>query len=242
MIGTIINAVAIVLGAAFGFARKEPLSAVNQNFFKVGLGAFTVYYGLRLTWIGLNGSFGQILLQLMVAVVAMMIGKQIGRLMHLQEWSNRLGRTARDHIAAPDPDPQRRFNDGFRTCAVLFCAAPLGILGAVSEGISNYSAPLILKAVMEGLAAMGFVRMFGWGVALSAVPVLALQGGITIMCEKGLGPWLLSLQLTNSINATAGLLIFSVGLVIFELKKIELADYLPSLAIAPLLTWLLKLL
>jgi uncharacterized membrane protein YqgA involved in biofilm formation len=84
--------------------------------------------------------------------------------------------------------------------------------------------------------------MFGWGVALSAVPVLALQGGITIMCEKGLGPWLLSLQLTNSINATAGLLIFSVGLVIFELKKIELADYLPSLAIAPLLTWLLKLL
>jgi len=241
MIGSIINAVAIVLGAAFGFARKEPLTAVNQNFFKVGLGAFTVYYGLRLTWIGLNGSFGQILLQLMVAVVAMMIGKQIGRLMHLQEWSNRLGRTARDRIAAPDPDPQRRFNDGFRTCAVLFCAAPLGILGAVSEGISNYTAPLILKGFMEGLAAMGFVRMFGWGVALSAVPVLALQGGITVMCEKGLGPWLMSMQLANSINATSGLLIFSVGLVIFELKKIELADYLPSLAVAPLLAWLLRL-
>jgi uncharacterized membrane protein YqgA involved in biofilm formation len=241
MIGSLINAVAIVLGAAFGFARKEPLSAVNQNFFKVALGAFTVYYGLRLTWIGLNGSFGQILLQLMVAVLAMMAGKQLGRLMRLQEWSNRLGRTARDRIAAPDPDPRRRFNDGFRTCAVLFCAAPLGMLGAVSEGLSNYVAPLILKGLMEGLAAMGFVRMFGWGVALSAVPVLALQGAITVMCEKGLGPWLSSLQLVNSVNATGGLLIFSVGLVIFELKKIELADYLPSLAVAPLLTWLLRL-
>jgi uncharacterized membrane protein YqgA involved in biofilm formation len=241
VIGSIINAVAIVLGGALGLSRKQPLSAVNQNFFKVSLGAFTVYYGLRLTWIGFNGSFGQILLQLLVAVVAMMIGKQLGRLFRLQEWSNRLGQIARDKIASPDADPQRRFNDGFRTCAILFCAAPLGILGAVSEGLSNYLAPLILKGIMEGLAAMGFVRMFGWGVVLSALPVLALQGSVTLICEKALAPGLMSGGLVNSVSATAGLLIFSVGLVIFELKKIELADYLPSLAVAPLLTWLLRL-
>jgi len=240
MIGSIINAVAIVLGGALGFTRKEPLSAANQSFFKVSLGAFTVYYGLRLTWIGLNGSFGQILLQLMVAVLAMMIGKQMGRLLRLQEWSNRLGQIARNKIASPDHDPQRRFNDGFRTCAILFCAAPLGILGAVSEGFSNYVEPLILKGIMEGLAAMGFVRIFGWGVVLSALPVLALQGSFTLVCDEGIGPWLMSLGLVNAVNATAGLLIFSVGLVIFELKKIELADYLPSLAVAPALAWLLK--
>jgi uncharacterized membrane protein YqgA involved in biofilm formation len=171
----------------------------------------------------------------------MMIGKQLGRLFRLQEWSNRLGQIARDKIASPDADPQRRFNDGFRTCAILFCAAPLGILGAVSEGLSNYLAPLILKGIMEGLAAMGFVRMFGWGVVLSALPVLALQGSVTLICEKALAPGLMSGGLVNSVSATAGLLIFSVGLVIFELKKIELADYLPSLAVAPLLTWLLRL-
>jgi uncharacterized membrane protein YqgA involved in biofilm formation len=28
--------------------------------------------------------------------------------------------------------------------------------------------------------------------------------------------------------------------VIFEFKRVELADYLPSLAIAPLITWLWK--
>ena len=32
-------------------------------------------------------------------------------------------------------------------------------------------------------------------------------------------------------------MVFSVALVILELKKIELADYLPSLAFAPLLAW-----
>ena len=44
--------------------------------------------------------------------------------------------------------------------------------------------------------------------------------------------------LVDPINATAGLLVFCVALVVLELKKIELADYLPSLAFAPLLSWL----
>jgi len=29
-----------------------------------------------------------------------------------------------------------------------------------------------------------------------------------------------------------------VGLVIFDVKKVDLADFLPSLAVAPLLAWL----
>jgi uncharacterized membrane protein YqgA involved in biofilm formation len=43
----------------------------------------------------------------------------------------------------------------------------------------------------------------------------------------------------NSVNATGGILIACVGLLIFELKKIPVTDYLPSLIFAPLLTWLL---
>jgi uncharacterized membrane protein YqgA involved in biofilm formation len=46
--------------------------------------------------------------------------------------------------------------------------------------------------------------------------------------------------LLDSVNATAGLLIFCVALIILEIRKIELANYLPSLAFAPLITWLWK--
>jgi uncharacterized membrane protein YqgA involved in biofilm formation len=31
-----------------------------------------------------------------------------------------------------------------------------------------------------------------------------------------------------------------VGVVIFEIRRVELADYLPGLFLAPLLTWLWK--
>ena len=40
-----------------------------------------------------------------------------------------------------------------------------------------------------------------------------------------------------TVNLTAGLLACVIGLVIFGFKKIELADFLPSLVVAPLLTW-----
>jgi uncharacterized membrane protein YqgA involved in biofilm formation len=41
----------------------------------------------------------------------------------------------------------------------------------------------------------------------------------------------------DPVNATAGLLIFCVALIIFEVRKIEVTAYLPSLVFAPLLTW-----
>jgi uncharacterized membrane protein YqgA involved in biofilm formation len=83
--------------------------------------------------------------------------------------------------------------------------------------------------------------MFGPGVMLAAVPVLVFQGSLTLICARVLQPWLQAHgNLTDSVNATAGLLVFCVALIIFELKKIEVTDYLPSLAYAPLLTWWLR--
>ncbi len=241
MIGTILNVAGILVGGVVGLARRKPLSPTAEAFFKAMLGAFTVFYGLRLIWVSLGGSFGQILKQLLIAVLALMLGKLTGRLLRLQKFSNHLGRAARARIAAAQPGDSRQLSEGFKACAALFCAAPLGILGAVQDGLSGYFYPLAVKAVMEGLAALGFVSLFGWGVVLAALPVLAFQGSITLACSQWLGPFLQTHGLhglVNSVNAAGGLLVFSVALVIFGVKKIELADYLPSLAVAPLITWL----
>jgi len=237
MIGTALNAAGILIGGVAGVVRRKPLSAVNESFFKVALGVFTVFYGLRLTWISVNGTWLQILKQLLIAVVALMLGRMTGRLAGLQRRSNRLGREARERVAAAKPGGPRQLNEGFKTCAALFCAAPLAILGSVQDGLSSYYYPLAVKAVMDGLATMSFVSVFGWGVMLSAVPVLALQGTLTLACAQFLKPFLATHGLVDSVNAVGGLLVFSVALVILELKRIEMADYLPSLAFAPLLAW-----
>ena len=68
--------------------------------------------------------------------------------------------------------------------------------------------------------------------------MLVYQGTIVILmrfCEPVLGQ---QPGVVDSIGAVSGLLVFCVALVILGLKKIELADYLPSLVIAPALAWL----
>src|SRR5579859_1378855 len=163
MIGTILNVVGIVVGGVVGLVRRRPLSTASESYFKVVLGAFTVFYGLRLTWVSISGSFVEVLKQLTIIVLALSIGKLAGRALRLQKCSNALGRKARERISNTRPDDRERFSKGFQTCAALFCAAPLGILGGVQEGLSlsAYFYPLAIKAVMDGLATMGFFSLFG---------------------------------------------------------------------------------
>src|ERR1019366_7922208 len=115
---------------------------------------------------------------------ALMLGKVTGRGLGLQKLSNAVGRQARERIAATKPADPCRLGEGFKTCAALFCAAPLAMLGSVQDGLSGYYYPLAVKAVMDGLATMGFITLFGWGVMFAALPVLVVQGTITLLCMQ----------------------------------------------------------
>lgn len=237
MIGTISNVAGILIGGVIGLTRPRLLSPARESFFKVALIVFTVWYGLRLTWLSLNGPFPHILKQLVITVLALMLGKMAGRLLHLQKFSNGLGQAARERITAANAGGSRVPGAGFKTCAALFCAAPLGILGAVQDGLADYFYPLAVKGVMDGLATIGFVALFGRGTMFAAVPVLAFQGTLTLACARYLRPFFEVHGLADATNATGGLLVFCVALVMLGLKRIELADYLPSLVMAPLLAW-----
>jgi uncharacterized membrane protein YqgA involved in biofilm formation len=244
--GAILNATGIIVGSIIGLARSSPLTPQSQAFFKVALGTFTIFYGLRLTWVSVGGSFPLVMKQIVIAFLAVLFGKWIGKLMHFQPTSNRAGQYARELIEQTQKDGNLRFSNGLNACAILFCASPLGILGAIHDGLPNrpdatgYCYPLAVKAVMDGLAMMSFVRLFGAGCMLCALPVFLLQGTLTLACLIYIEPFLRVHGLLNSVNAVGGLIICTIGMVIFEVKRVELADFLPALAVAPLITWLWK--
>jgi uncharacterized membrane protein YqgA involved in biofilm formation len=244
--GAILNAAGILIGGIFGLMRTTPLSASTQSFLKMSLGVLTMFFGLRLTWLSVNGTFGQVIKQLTIAFGSIILGALLGKLLRFQKMSNRLGQYAKRLIETHRPDDPHRFSNGMNACAVLFCAAPLGILGAIQEALPTetggmgYFYPLAVKALMDGLAMAGFVKFFGPGAMVSALPVFLFQGTITMACHIYLEPFLRAQGLVHSVTAVAGLVICTVGVVIFEIRRVELADYLPSLAVAPLLTWLWK--
>ena len=240
--GTVINAAGILLGGVLGLTLKQQLSPVRQNAIKGLLGVLIVFFGLKATWLNLGGGVWFVLKQLTIVVLALTLGRLAGRLLRLQKTANQLGRTAGEtftRVAAASPGAKPKWNEGFLTCTILFCAAPMAVLGAAQDGLDGYWATLALKAVIDGLATMAFVTVFGWSAMAAVIPVVALQGTITIAAQY-LAANTLSPAMLSSTHATAGLLVFCVAMLILDLRKIEVADYLPALAFAPLITWVWK--
>lgn len=235
-IGTILNAAGILLGGILGLTLSKKLSSAQQNALKGLLGVFTVYVGLRTTWMSLGGGARGVFKQLAIVFLALVLGRITGRVLHLQKSMNRVGQYAKATLAQANSSSPRRVTEGFMVCALLYCAAPMAILGALLDGLGTGWQTLGLKGAIDGLATMAFVATFGWGVLLSVIPVVAYQGTITL-CAGLVVPFLQEHALLDSVTATAGLLVFCVALIILEFKRIELADYLPSLIFAPLLAW-----
>jgi uncharacterized membrane protein YqgA involved in biofilm formation len=229
----------VLAGGTVGLATTKQLSAAHQGLLKIALGAFTVYVGVSMTWSGLGGSFLKIAKQLVIVTLALSLGRITGRLLRLQSSLNRLGQYAKEKFAQVPQESNNRLSEGFLTCTILFCVAPLAIFGSIEDGLLGNQRTLAIKSVMDGLATMAFARVFGWSVLLSAIPLVAYQGSIT-MLASWLETFLRQPELLNSVRLALGLLIFSVSLVILELKKVELADYVPSLVYAPLITWVWK--
>jgi uncharacterized protein len=236
MIGTMLNAAAILAGGTIGLTTTRDLSPTTQSRLKILLGAFTVYAGLSMAWDGFGGPLRQRGAQLGIAVLAMTVGKFTGRVLRLQRGLNKLGRIAQQKFANAKSGQNGRFSEGFITCSLLYCVGPLAILGALQDGLLGSFRTLAIKSVLDGLATMAFSKVFGWGVLLSAIPVVAYQGSITLAASL-IEPYLRDPLLVESISLTGGLLVFSIALIILELKKVALADYLPGLIYAPLFTW-----
>ncbi len=238
VLGVGINAVGVVIGGLVGLFRKVPLTAANESFFKVAAGAATVAVGLHLSWKGFNGSFLSVMKQLLLVMIAMSLGKFFGKAMRLQKLSNSFGKYATDKLARVQGG-KGSANDGFVVTSLLLCANPFGFFAAVDEGLNGFSLAFIIKAAVDGMAALSFISIFGWSVLFAIIPLIAWQGTIVLLARYW-QPFLLQHGLIDSINATNGLLIFCVALIILSLKKIELADYVPSLAIAPWLLWIFR--
>ena len=100
---------------------------------------------------------------------------------------------------------------------------------------------LAIKSALDGFAATPFAASLGPGVLLSVGTVALMQGGLSALAMgvgSGLGevsretPWVVEL------TTTSGVLSLGIGLTLLELKKVKVANLLPSIAIAPLLVWL----
>lgn len=208
----------------------------RQQNLRVVLGAFAVFFGLRALWIGIGMPSGQRLRSFGIVLIALMLGKLAGHLFGIQRGLNRLGRHAKQQYETATTPTAVRFADGFIAGTIVYVLAPLATLGAIQDGLLGDFRGLAVKAVMDGLAAMAFARTFGWSVLAAVLPLVAYQGTVTLAMRL-LAPELESRLLLGPVYAVTGFVVFTVALVILQIRKIEVADYFPALLFAPVLAW-----
>jgi hypothetical protein len=128
---------------------------------------------------------------------------------------------------------RQRFVEGFVAASLLFCTGPLTILGSLNDGLGRGADELYLKSALDGFAAMAFAASFGWGVAASAITIVVVQGGLTVVGVL-LGDVLPDAHVA-ALTAVGGLLLVGIALRLLRVRQIPVADLLPALVVAPFL-------
>lgn len=164
-----------------------------------------------------------------VVLLSLLIGSLIGEGLDIEKGLHKLGQFAEKRFGASESD----FGKGFVTASLLFCVGPLTILGSFKDGLQGDYSLLTTKAVLDGFAALAFSAAFGWGVLLSAVTVLVVQGALTL--SAGAVQPLLTSVMVDAMTAAGGIMLLALGLRLLELKPIRVANMLPALAMAPIL-------
>ncbi len=126
------------------------------------------------------------------------------------------------------------FSKGFVTASLIFCVGPMTVLGSFQDGLTGVYSTLAVKSVLDGFTALALASSLGWGVVFSSAVVLLYQGALTLGATWA-KPFL-SDPVVNEMTAAGGLLIVGIGLNILGIVRIRVANMLPALVFAPVLT------
>jgi hypothetical protein len=236
-IGTLVNVVTVLIGALVGVLLGNRLPVRTRDVVTDALGLTTLLIAGTSAVAVLDPDLSDLVgdsAPMLIVLGSLLIGGIGGSLLRLEERVESFGGWLQRRLSGQTGSAERhRFIEGFVTSSLLFCTGPLTILGSLNDGLGNGADQLFLKATLDGFAAIAFAASFGWGVAASAVTVVVVQGGLTLV-GLGLGDVLPDAHLA-AITATGGLLLVGVAFRLLRVREIPVADLLPALVVAPLL-------
>ena len=248
--GTLTNVVAVLVGSGVGMLIGHRLPARVRTTVTTALGLVTLLIAAQSAadvaapeLVAAAGTSAPTL----VVLGSLVLGGIAGSLLRLEARLERFGgwmqsrmsqRTPRrPRPGAPAPgagETRERFIEGFVLSSLVFCVGPLTILGSINEGLGNGADQLMLKSVLDAFASLAFAASFGIGVMASALSVALIQGTLTVFGVL-LGSFLPDAHLF-ALTATGGLVLIGVAVRLLDLKPIPVADLLPALIVAPILT------
>jgi uncharacterized membrane protein YqgA involved in biofilm formation len=191
-----------------------------------GLGLLTLVVGMKMALETQN---------ILVLLGSVLTGALVGEVVGIQSGLDRVG----DLLQAKFGRCRGRFSEAFVTSSLVFCVGPMTILGSIQDGMTGNYDLLVMKSILDAFSSLAFAATLGIGVMFSAVTVLLFQGGLTLGASLVEGR--LNEAMIAEMTACGGLMILGIGFVLLDISKPRVANFLPSLAIAPFIVWVLKI-
>jgi uncharacterized membrane protein YqgA involved in biofilm formation len=232
MVGTLINMITVALGSGLGLLVGGRLPERIQQAVVTGLGLVTLTVGLQNAL-----KTGNIIIPLLSIGSGVIIGELLDidrRLNAFGGWLQaRFGGAASPEAAGSADAARARFINGFVTASLVFCIGPLTFIGSIQDGMTGNYELLAIKSVLDGFASLAFASAMGIGVAFSILTIFVLQGGLALLGATA--GQIMSDPMIAEMTATGGLLLIGLSLILLDVQKPRMANFLPALLIAPLL-------
>lgn len=222
MTGTLINCGAIAVGSLVGVAVGSKLPDKMRATVMSGLSLVLAVIGAQMAFETKN---------VMVVLGAILIGSIVGELLRIQDFLEWMGERLQERVGG---EHASGIAEGFVVASLVFCVGPMAILGSIQDGISGDFRLLSIKATLDGVASVAFSASLGWGVALSSISILLYQGAVTLFAAQLSS--VLTEPMIQEMTATGGVIIVGIAVKLLDIKDIRLANMLPALAMAPVLT------
>lgn len=239
MTGTIINIVAVLVGGLLGLIFGARLPERIKQTVVAGLGLFTAVIGIQMFLKTENA---------IIVLGSLLLGGLLGEWLRIEDGLRNLGGFLERTFTRPRFADEReldtyqgsRFIKGFLTASLVFCVGPMTILGSIQDGLTGDYNLLAIKSVLDGFAALAFASSLGIGVLFSSVVILVYQGGISLLAAQAQA--LITPAMMSEMTAVGGILLLGLAISsLLELKPIRVGNFLPALAIAPIIVAILAL-
>lgn len=241
--GMIFNVFTVILGTAAGLLIGSRLTQSMQNSVLTGLGLTTFYLGVSNV-----GRTGNIIIPVLALVFGIIIGELLGLDRLLNSFGGWLqarfaGGAAVSSEAAPEPgtpsheveDRRGRFITGFVTASLIYVIGPLSFAGSILDGMGVPAGfqQIAIKSILDGFASAAFASSLGVGVGFSVIPIIIVQGGLSLVGM--VAGSVMTDPMIAEMTSVGGLILMALSLVILDMKKVRVANFLPALVIAPLI-------
>jgi hypothetical protein len=234
--GTILNVITVLLGTGLGLLIGRRMPPRMHESLVIGLGFFTILISISLGLQLFTDPHAQPGDEVAV-LAAVLAGVAIGELLRIHDGLEALGawfqrRLVPDEAEGGAGGGGSRVAEGFVTASIVFCVGPLTIVGSLQNGLTGDAQLLAVKSLLDGVAAIAFAAALGWGVGLSVITILVVQGGIAALATI-LAPLLDEVTIL-AITATGGIILLGVAFRLLDLRPVRVANFLPALVLAPL--------